>query len=87
VKARRPSVGADTSTIIIAVYGNNVAYPMSGLVRNPGPGTVYLGEEGVTTSTGFPLQINESLTLDLVNEGVYAVATVTTTIYVLRRGD
>ena len=87
MKARRPVVGADTNTIVIAVHGNSVAYPMSGLVRNPGPGTIYLGEEGVTTSTGFPLQINESLILDLVNEGVYAVATVTTTIYVLRRGD
>lgn len=87
MKSRRPNVGADTNTIIIAVHGNSVAYPMSGLIRNPGPGTVYLGQEGVTTQNGFPLNINESLTLDLVNEGVYAIATVTTTIYVLRRGD
>lgn len=88
MKARRVTVSATTNTIIVAVHGNSVAYPMSGLIRNLGPGTVYLGHEGVTANTdGFPLNINESLTLDLVNEGVYGISTATTTIYVLRRGD
>lgn len=87
MKAELHNVGG-TSTIVVAIYGNSVAYPMSALVRNVnGPGTVYLGHVGVTTSNGTPLQTGESLTVDLVNEALYAVATTTTTINVLRRGD
>jgi hypothetical protein len=67
--------------------GNNVAYPMSAIIKNPGPGTVFFGGQNVTTSNGFPIATDESLEVDMVNEGIYAVATVTTTIYVLRRGD
>ena len=67
--------------------GNNVGYPMSAIIKNPGPGTVYFGHEFVTTAVGFPLAANESLEIDMVNEGIYAVATVTTSINILRRGD
>lgn len=85
MKAERPAIGGTNTTIVTPFH--SVAYPMSALIRNPGPGTVFLGHHGVTTSIGFPLQTDESLTIDLVNEPLYAVATVTTTIYVFRRGD
>jgi len=77
-----------TNTTIAAVFGN-VAYPMSIIVKVPASsGTVYLGGSGVNTSTnGFPLAAGESLEVDLVNEQLYAVTTVTTTVYILRRGD
>jgi hypothetical protein len=67
--------------------GNNIGYPMSAIIKNPGPGTIYLGHHGVTTSNGFPLATDESLEIDMVNEAIYGVATVTTTVYILRRGD
>ena len=86
MKAERPAV-TGISTVLVAIHGNNVGYPMSAIIRNPGPGTIYLGHEDVTTSNGFPLATDESLEVDLVNEGVYAIATVTTTVYILRRGD
>lgn len=86
MKGERPAV-TGTSSILVAIMGNNIGYPMSALIANPGPGTIYLGGQGVTTSTGFPLATDDSLTVDLVNEAVYAVATVTTTVHILRRGD
>lgn len=76
-----------TNTVLVAIFGNNIGYPMSAIIKNPSAGTIYLGHGGVTTSDGFPLETDESLEVDLVNEGLYAVATVTTTINVLRRGD
>jgi hypothetical protein len=86
VKGERPAV-TGTSSILVAIMGNNIGYPMSAVIENPGPGTVYLGGQLVTTATGFPLVTDASITIDLVNEGVWAVATVTTTVYILRRGD
>lgn len=87
MRAEIHNVGG-TSTVVVGMYGNNVAYPMSALVRNvSGPGTVYLGHAGVTASTGLPLASGESLTIDMVNEALYGVATTTTTVNVLRRGD
>lgn len=76
-----------TCSIVVAPDGRNVAYPMSALIRNLNVATVYLGHNGVTTSNGFPLRQNESITIDIVNEALFAVATVTTTVNILRRGD
>lgn len=86
MKAERPAIPANTNTAIVVPF-HSAAYPMSALLRNPGPGTVYLGGKGVSSATGFALAMNESLTLDVVNEPLYATATVTTTIQILRRGD
>lgn len=76
-----------TSTVLVAIYGNNIGYPMAAIIRNDSAGTVFLGHAGVTTANGFPLKNGESLEVDLVNEALYAVATVTTSINILRRGD
>lgn len=76
-----------TCSIVVAPDGRNVAYPMSALIRNLNVATVYLGHAGVTASNGFPLRQNESITIDIVNEALYAVSTVTTTVNILRRGD
>lgn len=77
-----------TNTALVNIFGNNIGYPMAAIIKNPsGSGTIYLGQTGVTTANGFPLAAGESLEVDMVNEALYAVATVTTTVYVLRRGD
>lgn len=76
-----------TCSMIVSPAGRNVAYPMSALIRNLNVAVVYIGGDGVTSSTGFPLRQNESITLDIVNEGIFAVSTVTTTVNILRRGD
>lgn len=86
MRSEVPSIQSSTCTILI-VPGHSVGYPMSAIIRNPGPGTVYLGGDGVTSATGFPLATDESLEIDVVNEKLYAVATTPTTIYILRRGD
>lgn len=86
MKAEIPIVGG-TNTVLVLGAAANVAYPMSAIIRNPGPGTVYLGHKGVTSTEGFPLQTAESLEIDLAGDILYAIATVTTTVYVLRRGD
>lgn len=77
-----------TSTVIVRAYTSNVAYPMAAIVKVPsGAGTIYLGHSAVTASNGFPLAAGESIEIDMVNDGLFAVATTTTTINVLRRGD
>ncbi len=76
-----------TNTILVAIYGNNVSYPMSAVIKNINVATIYLGHVGVTTANGFPLITGDWLEVDMVNEALYAVATVTCTVNVLRRGD
>ena len=76
-----------TCSVVVSPDGRSAAYPMSALIRNLNVATVYLGHQGVTSSNGFPLRQNESITIDIVNEALYAVSTVTTTVNVLRRGD
>ncbi len=75
-----------TTTILVTPF-HSAGYPMSAVIKNLGAGTVYLGGANVTTANGFPLELNQALTVDTVNEKIYAIATVTTTIAVFRRGD
>ena len=86
MKSEFRNVGG-TNTVLVAIMGNNIGYPMAAIILNNGPGTVYLGAPGVTTSNGFPLASTQSLEVDMVNEGIWAVGTVTTTVNILRRGD
>ena len=81
------NIGADTNTVVVLTTGQNIGYPMAAIIRNPGPGTVYIGHRGCTASDGFPLATGESIEVDMVNENMYGVATVTTSIRILRRGD
>jgi hypothetical protein len=87
VKGEQRTIGATTNTILVQRHGASAAYPMSALIKNPGPGTIYLGHHGLTSSTGFPLNADESLEVDIVNEDLYAITTTNTTAYILRRGD
>lgn len=85
-------IGTNTLVIgiasqVVGIGAGNVSYPTSALVKNPGPGTVFLGGSSVNTSAGFPLATGEAIEVDTVNEALYAIATVTTTVNVLRRGD
>lgn len=86
MKGERIIVGT-APTVILRPQGFAASYPMSALVRNLSSGTVYIGGQDVDTSTGCPLQPNESITFDTVNETIYAVAVSPTEVAVLRRGD
>ena len=87
MRGQQPAIQASTCTILVMVTGQTVGYPMSAIIRNPGPGTIYLGGKGVTALNGFPLQTDESIEVDIVNEDLWAITTATTTVYILRRGD
>lgn len=87
MKGEQRSVTPTTNTTFVMPLGGSGVYPMSALIKNPGPGTIYLGHHGVTSSTGFPLEADESLEVDIVNEILYAITTATTTVYILRRYD
>lgn len=41
---------------------------------NQGPATIYVGQSGVTSSTGFPVAVGNQLTLQGAVVNVYAVA-------------
>ena len=74
--------------VLVPQGDGTVAYPASALVKVPaGSGTVYVGGSTVSAATGFPLAAGEALEVDMVNEALYAVATVTTTVHMLRRFD
>ncbi len=92
----QPIVVLTTPTIIAGANAagtgagpGSVSYPTACLIRIPtGAPVVYMGGSSVTVSTGTPFVAGEDIEVDLVNEILYAVTnTVTTTIYVLRRGD
>lgn len=85
MKSERRNVPGTTTTLVTPFH--SAGYPMSAVVKNLGAGTVYIGGLDVTTANGFPLELNQALTVDVVNEKIYAVATTTTTIAVFRRGD
>lgn len=56
------------------------------LIRNPGAASVYLGDDGVTTTTGFEVAAGDSVGLQLAyNEEVHGVvATGSVTVHYLR---
>jgi hypothetical protein len=86
MKAELRNVGG-SNTAMISLMAHSAGYPMSAIILNPSAGTVFLGHQGVTTANGFPLRTDQSIEVDLVNENLFGVATVTTTINILRRGD
>lgn len=68
----------------ILVGGTATALPLAALtnrralaIHNNGPGTLFIGRAGVTTSDGFPLAINEKIGLDILgndNVTVYGIS-------------
>lgn len=86
MRAEIHNVGG-TCTTLVAIYGNNIGYPMSAIILNEAAGTIYTGHKGVTSLEGFPIKLNEFIEVDLVNEDLWAIATVTCTVKILRRGD
>lgn len=69
----------------------SVSMPTACLIRVPaGALTVYFGGSAVSASTGCPVEAGEDITVDLVNEILYAAISSQTTsqvVYILRRGD
>ena len=86
MKSELRAIGGTTTTVVF-MPGHAAAYPMSAIILNPSAGTVYLGGIDVTTTNGFPLETDQSIEVDIVAEVLYGVATVTSTVHILRRGD
>lgn len=76
------AVTVDTSATLIPP--TPLEYRRAILICNNGPGTIYIGNSGVTTSTGLPIAVNEKIAFDL--QGViklWAVSTVATDVRIL----
>ena len=73
-----------TTTATVVSQGGTATVPKTVTLSVPTGGTtIYLGNETVTVATGFPLAADQSITLHLVAETLYARATSTQTINVL----
>ncbi len=83
VVATQVSVGT-TATKLTVDQGRDGS---SILVQAPAGGTLYVGGEGVTTATGFPIAAGSSLTVDLRDhEHLYGVLAAAASVPVLRLG-
>lgn len=67
-------------------FAGTAQVPASVHVQNTGAETVYLGGSGVTSAAGFPLEINESIEIDLQADSLYAICATagSSTVAVLR---
>jgi hypothetical protein len=88
VKSEAHTVSTTAAAIYATALGHGGAgYPGSVAIKNIGAVTVYIGGSDVSSSNGFPLNENDSLEADLVNDQVYAVvASSTQEIRILFRG-
>jgi hypothetical protein len=82
-RADKISITSTAQEIANGDYGSAAA-PASVLVKNPtGGNTVYLGGATVDATDGFPLAGGESVAMDLVAEGLWAMCASTQDINVL----
>lgn len=82
----RVTVG-DTATVVVDPVRGGVPDPISGVIRNAGATTCYLGGAAVASTTGYELAPGEVFTADLVaGDVLYAVCAPagSTTLHVLR---
>lgn len=56
-----------------------------GLIQNLGPDEVYIGEDGVTSSTGIKVLSGQAITMAVPNEPTYAVSAGTSDVRFLSR--
>lgn len=79
---------ASGEATLVASNKGTATKPHAITLRVPSGGqTVYLGGPGVTDATGFPLEPGENISLDLVNEQLYAIVSSDTQIlHRLQRG-
>jgi hypothetical protein len=56
-------ISVSTTAVEAKVGASPLAARESLLIYNPGPRTIYYGPAGVTTSTGFPLAVGQTLQL------------------------
>ena len=83
IAAKRVSVGT-TEVRLDSIAEMKSALGGSMMIRNTGGGTVFIGEKGVTTSTGFELRSGEILSIALDSwVNVFAIAATTQTLQIL----
>ena len=86
MKSSQATITATAAAIVDGSAGNN-GYPLSATVKNSGATTMYVGGSDVTNSNGFAVGAGEAVSVDLVNDILYAVtASGTTTVQILRVG-
>ena len=56
-----------TATLLINPLQGSVTGPITALVKNPGPTSVYLGGEAVTATTGFELATGGTVDVELIS--------------------
>lgn len=71
--AARVTIGV-TPTLVINPLNGSVTGPITALVKNPGPTSVYLGGFDVTSTTGFELATGGTVDVELIaGDLLYAV--------------
>lgn len=74
----RVTVGV-TPTLILNPVNGSVTGPITGIVKNPGPTSVYIGGEFVTAATGFELATGGTVDVELISGDVlYGVTAAST---------
>lgn len=84
---RSQSLAITSTRAVVLTPVNQVDYQKACVLKVlTGGSTVYVGGPDVTTTNGFPIEAGEALSMDVVNEKVWAVAVSTATLKVLERG-
>lgn len=87
MKSSQATITATAAVVVDGRDGNN-GYPLSATVKNSGSTTMYVGGSDVNSSNGFAIGAGEAVSVDLVNDQLYAVtASGTTTVQILRVGQ
>ena len=63
-------VVGNTPTIILVPLNGSVTGPITAIVKNPGPVSVYLGGQFVTATTGFELATGGTVDAELIHGDV-----------------
>lgn len=67
-----------TSTVAVGTAPTLIFAPQANaqnfIITNTGTSTVYLGQSGVTSATGFPLKPTQQISLPSVSQSIYAVS-------------
>ena len=75
-----PAAAVTAATIIdTRLFGGSFSKPLSVLVKNTSADAAYLGGSNVSSSNGFQLSQNNSITVDLTADQLFAVTGAGTT--------
>jgi hypothetical protein len=79
-----PGAAVTAATIIDnRLFAGSFPKPLSVLIKNTSTDSVYIGGPNVSSSNGFVLAQNNSITVDLTADQVYAVGAGTSTVHLL----